>query len=73
MEDWKRVISRISAQGFTQQEIADYVGCSQSYIGQLARGLRGKAVSFSVGSGLLMMRSAAIAGEIKPRRLNKSE
>lgn len=69
MTDWKEVIASLADKGFTQQEIADYVGCSQSYVGQLSTGLRGKAVSFVVGSALLNMKAAAENGEVLPRRI----
>lgn len=53
--DWTQKIRFLQSNGFTQQEIADYVGCSQSYIGLLATGARGSNISFSIAQKIIDM------------------
>lgn len=53
--NWKELIKRLSAAGFTQQEIADYVGCSQSLIAMLGKSTRGRSLSYQYAVNLIDM------------------
>ena len=54
--DWKNIIEEIQAAGFSQTEIADYVGKSQAWVSAIAQG-KVADVRYSDGSKLLSMRA----------------
>lgn len=66
--NWKELVHDLADQGFRQVEIAEYCGCSQSCIGNLASGLRGKRLNFSIGSKLADLHKSASSGEVKPKK-----
>ncbi|WP_455261812.1 helix-turn-helix domain-containing protein [Neisseria sp.] len=53
--NWTEKVRQIQRKGYTQQEIANYVGCSQSYIGLIATGSRGGRISFSIAQRIIEM------------------
>ncbi len=54
--DWKNIIEEIQAAGFSQTEIADYVGKSQAWVSAIAQG-KVADVRYSDGAKLLSMRA----------------
>lgn len=52
--DWKTLIENLTAKGWKQQQIADYCGCEQSVISDLATG-KTKNPRFSTGQALIKM------------------
>lgn len=54
--DWKNIIEEIQAAGFSQTEIADYVGKSQAWVSAIAHG-KVADVRYSDGAKLLSMRA----------------
>lgn len=54
--NWKSVIEELQAAGFTQTEIAEYVGRSQAWVSSLSLG-KGPDVRYSDGAKLLSMRT----------------
>lgn len=51
--NWQTIVKKITSSGKTQQEIADFCGCSQSTVGMLASGARGKSLSYEIGNKIL--------------------
>lgn len=56
--DWKNIISEITAAGYTQVEIADFVGISQPSVCDIANG-KTKNPAWQIGDALLRMRKKA--------------
>ncbi len=56
--DWKNIISEITAAGYTQAEIADFVGISQPSVCDIANG-KTKSPAWQIGDALLRMRKKA--------------
>ncbi len=54
--NWKSLIEELQAAGFTQTEIADYVGKSQAWVSSLSLG-KVADVRYSDGAKLLSMRA----------------
>lgn len=50
--DWKTLIENLTAKGWKQQQIADFCGCAQSVISELAAG-KVKNPRFSTGQALI--------------------
>lgn len=65
---WKEIITKLIEFGFTQQEIATYSNCSQSYIAALIANRRGKSLSFEIGTKLKEMLNKAETKEILPKK-----
>ena len=54
--NWKSLIEELQAAGFSQTEIADYVGKSQAWVSLIAQGKMAD-VRYSDGAKLLSMRA----------------
>lgn len=54
--NWKSLIEELQAAGFTQTEIAEYVGKSQAWVSSLSLG-KVSDVRYSDGAKLLAMRT----------------
>lgn len=65
---WQEIITKLIQKGFTQQEIALYSNCSQSYVTALFRNKRGKSLSFEIGMKLKEMLEKAENQEITPKK-----
>jgi predicted XRE-type DNA-binding protein len=52
--DWKTLIENLTAKGWKQQQIAEFCGCQQSVISELATG-KTKNPRFSTGQALIAM------------------
>ena len=63
--DWKEVVKFLASKGKTQQDIAKFCECSQSTIGMLAIGARGKSLSYDIGNKLIEMKNLVESGKIK--------
>jgi len=55
--DWIKLISELSASGVLQTEMANYCGCSQSTISDLARGVT-KQPYYNIGAAIQSMHAA---------------
>lgn len=66
--DWKKMIKTLSEVGFTQQEIADYMGCSQSLVAMLSNSQRGRSLRYEYAAKLIEMVERSNIGGIRPRR-----
>ena len=65
--------SFLIAAGFTQKAIADYIGCSQPTISDVAQGKVGKKrPSYGVVTGLQKMRTLVESGDLTPASLAAS-
>lgn len=65
---WKEIITKLIYLGFTQQEIATYSNCSQSYIAAIVKNKRGKSLSFEIGTKLKEMLDKAERKEILAKK-----
>ena len=54
--NWKSIIEELQTAGFSQTEIADYVGKSQAWVSLIAQGKMAD-VRYSDGAKLLSMRA----------------
>lgn len=59
MNQWQTIITDLQERGMTQQEIADAIPCSQNYISDLSRGIKGKRLSYEIAQGLLALHKVA--------------
>lgn len=50
--NWQEMIRDIANTGYTQQQIADEVGCAQSLVSQVLNGKRGKSLKYEYGLSL---------------------
>jgi hypothetical protein len=51
--NWKHIIQQLLDKGFTQKQIAQRIGCNQSYVSELFNGLAGKSLSWALGDALI--------------------
>jgi transcriptional regulator with XRE-family HTH domain len=61
--DFKTLLQELKAAGLTQKQVADYCGCSQVTVSDLARGVTTDP-SFSIGRLIVALH----ARKAKPRR-----
>ena len=66
MNKWHELIKQLTKAGFSQYEIADFVGCSQAQINALLHGRRGKRLSYEIAQKLVEMSERVRNGEILP-------
>ena len=50
--NWQEMIRDISNAGYTQQQIANEVGCAQSLVSQVLSGKRGRSLKYEYGLNL---------------------
>ncbi len=50
--DWSKIIAALQESGMSQQQIADEIGSSQSYVSELLSGRKGKRLDYRIGSRL---------------------
>ena len=67
MNKWQKVVKTLTDAGFSQYEIASFVGCSQSQVNALLHGHRGKRLSFDIAQNLVSMNEKVQRGEIIPK------
>ena len=53
--NWQKLVSDIAGAGFTQQQIASHIGCSQSFINAVIKGGRGKNMKYEYGEKLIKL------------------
>jgi len=68
MTKWQEMIKPLTEAGFSQYEIANFVGCSQAQINALMHGRRGKRLSFGIAKNLVAMSEKLEKGEISPAK-----
>lgn len=59
MNKWQIIVNDLRERGFTQQQIADAVPCSQNYISNISSGVSGKRPSHDIAQGLLALHKAS--------------
>lgn len=69
--DWKNIIAVICDAGYTQAEIADFVGISQPSVCDIANG-KTKNPSWLVGNALIRMRRKALVRAARSRRTKEA-
>lgn len=63
--DWKTLIETLTAKGWKQQQIAEFCGCAQSVISELATG-KVKNPRFTTGQALIAMGKRKAPAEKAP-------
>lgn len=66
MNKWQLILRNLTNAGFSQQEIASLIGCSQAQVNFMIHGARGKRLSFDIAQKLVAIDEKLQRNEISP-------